>query len=210
MLKNCAEIVKLIIDMLKKNSSVKWTTEAKASFSQIKKVINEAPVLASPDYLKEFLIFSFASQHTIVEVLQKNEEGFEQPISLFSKSLRDAELKYNIMEKQAYAMLKALKTFMTYVLHSNVIAYVPICVVKDILVHPDSDGKRGRCLTKIQEFDLEVKPTKLVKGQGLAKLMAEMNFQALGINNLHEYEEDVDIDAFDDQISAIEIKERFV
>jgi hypothetical protein len=34
-------------------------TEAKASFERIKKVIGEAPVLASPDYMKEFLIFSF-------------------------------------------------------------------------------------------------------------------------------------------------------
>jgi hypothetical protein len=107
-------------------------------------------------------------------------------------------------------MVKALKAFRTYVLHSKVIAYVPTCVVKDILVQPNSDGKRGRWLAKIQEFDLEVKPTKLVKGQGLAKLMAETNFQALGINNLQEYEEDVDIDAFDDQISATEIEERFV
>jgi hypothetical protein len=64
--------------MLKKNSEVKWTIEAKASFAHIKKFIAEAPVLASPDYLKDFLIFSFASEHTIVAVLlQKNEEGFE-------------------------------------------------------------------------------------------------------------------------------------
>jgi hypothetical protein len=85
---NFAEIVKLITDMLKKDSEVKWTTEAKASFECIKKVIGEASVLASPDYMKEFLIFSFASEHTItVVLLQKNDEGFEQPIAFFSKSL---------------------------------------------------------------------------------------------------------------------------
>jgi hypothetical protein len=85
---NFVEIVKLITDMLRKNSEVKWTTEAKASFTHIKKVISEAPVLANPDYLKDFLIFSFASEHRLVVVLlQKNEEGFEQPIAFFSKSL---------------------------------------------------------------------------------------------------------------------------
>ena len=162
---NFTEIVKLIRDMLRKNNEVKWMAEAKASFAHIKKVISEAPVLASADYLKDFLIFSFSSEHTLAAVLlQKNEEGFKQPIAFFSKSLRDAELKYNIMEKQAYAMVKALKAFRTYVFHSKVIAYVPTSVVKDILVQADSDGKRGRWLAKIQEFDLEVKPTKLVKG----------------------------------------------
>jgi hypothetical protein len=188
---NFAEIVKLITGMLKKDSGVNWTTEARASFAHIKKVISEAPVLASPDYLKDFLIFSFASEHTIAAVLlQKNEEGFEQPIAFFSKSLRDAELKYDIIEKQAYAMVKALKAFRTYVLHSKIIAYVPTSSVKDILVQPDSDGKRGRWLAKIQEFDLEVKPTKLIKGQGLAKLLAESNFRALDINCLQEGDED--------------------
>jgi hypothetical protein len=84
--------------MLKKENEVKWKTEAKDSFECIKKVIGEAPVLASPDYTKEFLIFSFSSEHTIaVMLLQKNDEGFEQPITLFSKSLRYVELIYDIL-----------------------------------------------------------------------------------------------------------------
>ena len=32
------------------------------------------------------------------------------------------------------------------------------------------------------EYDLEIKPTKLVKGQGLAKLMVQPNCEILGIN----------------------------
>jgi hypothetical protein len=162
---NFTEIVKLITVMLKKDNEVKWTTEAKASFKRIKKVIGEAPMLANPDYTKEFLIFSFSSEHTIGAVLlQKNDEGFEKTIEFFSISLRDVELRYDILEKQAYAMVKSLKGFKTYVVHSKVIAYVPTNVVKEILVQPDSDRKRGRWLAKIQEFDLEVKLTKLVKG----------------------------------------------
>jgi hypothetical protein len=100
--------------MLKKNNEVKWTTKAKASFACIKKVIIKAPVLEIPDYLKDFMIFSFSSEHTLATVLlQKNEEGFEQPIAFSSKSLRDIELRYDIMEKKAYAMVKALKDFKT-------------------------------------------------------------------------------------------------
>ena len=32
------------------------------------------------------------------------------------------------------------------------------------------------------KYDLEIKPTKLIKGQGLAKLMAQSNCEILGIN----------------------------
>jgi hypothetical protein len=129
-----------ITNMLKKNNEVKWTIEAKASFTHIKKVISEATVLASPDYLKDFLIFPFTSKQTLATVLfQKNDEGFEQPIAFFSKILRDMELRYDILEKQAYAMIKALKAFRPYVLHSKIIVYVPTSSVKDILVQSDSD-----------------------------------------------------------------------
>jgi hypothetical protein len=84
--------------MLKKENKFKWKTKAKDSFECIKKVIGEAPVLANPNYTKEFLIFSFSSEHTItVMLLQKNDEGFEKPITLFSKSLRDVELIYDIL-----------------------------------------------------------------------------------------------------------------
>jgi hypothetical protein len=114
------------------------------------------------------------------------------------------------MEKQAYAMVKALKDFRTYVLHSKIIAYVPTSAVKDILVQADSDGKRGRWIAKIQEFDLDFKPTKLVKGQGLAILLAESNFQALGMNNAQEEEGWIDMNEIDDQIIENKIEEKFI
>jgi hypothetical protein len=196
--------------MLKKNNEVKWKNKATTSFQRIKKVISESPVLASPDYTKEFLIFSFASEHTIaVVLLQKNDEGFERPIAFFSRSLTDAEMKYDILEKQAYAMVKVLKAFKTYVLNSKIIAYVPSSSVKDILVQPDSDGRRYRWLAKIQEFNLEVKPTKIIKGQGLAKLLAESNLKALGINQLQENEGFLEIDELDITTPITEIQDKF-
>lgn len=95
----------------------------------------------------------------------------EEPISFFCKVLGDFELKYNVMEKQAYALVKTLKDFRVYILHSHVIAYVPSTMVKDILTQPDPDGRRGRWISSLLDYDLEIKPTKLVKGQGLAQLM---------------------------------------
>ena len=82
--------------------------------------------------------------------------------------------------------MKALKFFRIYVLHSKVISYVPNAAVKDVLTQPDSEGKRGKWIAKIMEYDVDIKPTKLVKGQGLAKLLAESNCQALGLHVMTE------------------------
>ena len=91
----------------------------------------------------------------------------EQPIAFFSRVLRDSELKYNVIEKQAYALVKTLKDFKVYILHSHVITYVPNAVVKDILTQSDLDGRRGRWISAFLEYDLEIKPTKFVKGKDL-------------------------------------------
>jgi hypothetical protein len=52
------------------------------------------------------------------------------------------------------------------------------------LTQDNPDGRRGKWIVVILEYDIEIKPTKLIKGQGLAKMMVESNFQALDINFL--------------------------
>ena len=97
---NFSELVKHITSMLRKGSKVKRTDAEKRSFESIKKAIMEAPTLRSPDYRKEFHIFSFASNDTLAAVLlQADEEGSEHPVAFFNKNLRDAELRYDIIEK---------------------------------------------------------------------------------------------------------------
>ena len=182
---NLAELTRLLKNMLKKDSKVKWTMEARQAFEDINRALTNTPVLTSPRFDRDFIIFSFSSEHTIAALLlQKDDQGWEKPISIFSKALRDAPLKYRIMEKQAYALVKAIKEFRIYILYSHIISYVPNAVVKDILTQEGIEGRRGKWIAKILEYDMEIKPTKLIKGQGLAKLMAETNFQALDINEL--------------------------
>ena len=65
---------------------------------------------------------------------------------------------------------------------------MPNIIVKDILSQ-DLDGKRGKWIVVILEYDLEIKPTKLIKGQGLAQLVAESNLQALDINMVDALDE---------------------
>ena len=69
------------------------------------------------------------------------------------------------------------------------IAYVPNAVVNDILTQEGIEGRRDKWIANILEYDIEINPTTLIKGQGLAKLMTETNFQALDINELDNEQE---------------------
>jgi hypothetical protein len=185
---NFVELVKHITAILSKGNEVQWTVESRYSFNQIKKALTKALVLTSPNYSKDFLIFSFASFDPVeVVLLRKNVEGLEQPISFFIRALRNVEIKYYIMEKQAHDLVKALKDFRVFVIHSKIIAYSPSTYVKDILIQPDIEGRRSKWISKILEFDLEIKPNKLVKGRGLAKILVESNCEDLGIKFISTY-----------------------
>ena len=78
--------------------------------------------------------------------------------------------------------MKALKEFKVYIMHSHSTVFVPSVAIKDILTQKERDGRRAKRISTLLEYDIEIRPTKLVKGQGLAMLMAESNHEALGIN----------------------------
>lgn len=88
------------------------------------------------------------------------------------------------MEKQAYALIKSLKAFRVYILLSKIIAYVPSSTIKYVLTQPDANGRRAKWIAKLIEFNIELKPTKLVRGQGLARLLVEENCRTLDIDFL--------------------------
>ena len=86
---NLAELMKPLQKLLKNDAKFEWIDEGKIAFKSIKNAIYMSPVLISPDYSKEFKIFSFTSEENIAGVLlQKNKEGQEQPIAFMSRALQ--------------------------------------------------------------------------------------------------------------------------
>ena len=90
-----------------------------------------------------------------------------------STGLQGAELNYPTIDKQAYAFFKAVKQFRPYILKNRTKVIVPHQVVRSLFVQKELGERRGNWVTTLQEYDLEFKPTSIVKGQGLCKLMAE-------------------------------------
>ena len=54
---NLAEHLREMTNMLKKDSIVKWSEEAIKSFNLVNFALSNAPVLISPDYTQDFIIF---------------------------------------------------------------------------------------------------------------------------------------------------------
>ena len=101
--------------------------------------------------------------------------------------------------------MKAIKDFRIYILHSHIVAFVPSTVVKDILTQEFPDGKMGKWIEKLMEYDIDIKPTKLVKGQCLVKLMTQSNLDCLDINLNAEISE-----ISDDEEELVQIDEKYI
>ena len=130
--------------------------------------------MQSPNFESEFILYTFASDHSIVVVLtQKNEEGEEFLVYFMSRGLQGVELKYPAIDKQVFAVFKVVKNLCSYLLRSHTKIIVPHSVVRELLIQKEPRDRRRNGLTTLQEYDLEIKPTKLLKGQGLCKLVVE-------------------------------------
>ena len=86
------------------------------------------------------------------------------PFIFYNKTLRYEPLKYNLVDKYDYSPEQVLKDLWVCILHSHIIAHVPTNAVKDILTQPDPKGRRGKWIIVLHEYDLDIKPMKLIKG----------------------------------------------
>ena len=87
--------------------------------------------------------------------------------------LQGAKLNYPTIDKQAFAVFNVVKHFCPYLLRSHTKIIVPHSTIKALLIQKELGDRRWNRLTTLQEYGLEIKPTKLVKGQGLCKLVKE-------------------------------------
>ena len=64
--------------MLRKDNEIRWIKEARKYFIDIKRELTQAPVLISPNFTKDFMIYSCSLEHIVAGILlQKNDEGLE-------------------------------------------------------------------------------------------------------------------------------------
>ena len=69
-----AEVVKPLQEMIKKDTNFKWTKERMEAFKKIKESIENPPTLRSPNFDREFILYTFSFDHSIMVVLTQNNE----------------------------------------------------------------------------------------------------------------------------------------
>lgn len=98
------KIAESLTNLLKKNS-FKWNEEAHAVFEALKKAVVTVPVLALPDFTKEFVVETDASGLGLGAVLKQA----GRPIAYLSKTLSPINKEKSVYERELMAIVLALQ-----------------------------------------------------------------------------------------------------
>eukprot|EP00253_Pinus_taeda_P028577 PITA_28577 len=104
LVKNYGRIATPLTTLLKKDA-FSWTPEATKAFEHLKEEMCQAPILATPDFRKTFIVECDASRNRIGVFLMKD----ERPIAFESRPIKGNFLYKAIYEKQMLEILYALK-----------------------------------------------------------------------------------------------------
>lgn len=152
---NFSDLAGPLTDSLKKgNKPFRLTQDAIDSFDKLKSALSSAPVLAQPDFTKEFVIQCDASRIGVGGVLyQLDEEGKERPIAFVSQKLNRAQRNYTVTELECLAAVVCVKRFRQY------IDGLPFKIITDhsslrwLMGQKDLNGRLARWSLKLQCFD---------------------------------------------------------
>lgn len=108
--KNFATVVTPLTDLLKAETKFVWNAKCEAAFNSAKDLLCHAPVLSAPNFDMPFKLQVDASGVDAGAVLlQEDKAGIEHPLCYFSKKFTRCQRNYSTIEKEALALLLALK-----------------------------------------------------------------------------------------------------
>jgi hypothetical protein len=155
-IKNFAKIAKPLTELLKKDSVFNWGIKCENSFQILKDSITFPPVLQYPDFTKEFIITTDASNFAVGAILSQGKVNHDRPIAFASRTLNKAEQNYSTSEKELTAIVWAVKHFRPYIFGTRfkiVTDHKPLLYIFNI---KDPGSRLTRFRIKLEEYDYEI------------------------------------------------------
>ncbi|KAL8162265.1 hypothetical protein V2J09_013754 [Rumex salicifolius] len=131
--------------LLKKDAFV-WSEEATIAFDKLKSALCNAPVLALPDFSKDFVVEADACGYGV---------GWPSS-SLFSRQLKGRQLNLSIYEKELLAVVFVVQKWRNYLLTGHFIIKIDQRSLKYLLEQRLNTPVQQQWLPKLLEFDYEI------------------------------------------------------
>ena len=163
-IKDFSTIAHPLTELTKKSNKFVWEKDQQEAFDTLKKCLTSPPILAFPDFDKEFILQTDASGWGLGVVLTQIIDGKERVICYASRHLNQAEMKYPSIEKEALAIVFGIRYFRHY-LADNPFTIETDC--RPLLwlenIKQTDNGRLGRwaILLSSMKYKLKYKPGKI-------------------------------------------------
>ena len=128
--------------LTKKDAQWLWTPQCESAFQQLKSLLTTAPVLAYPNFGKDYVLETDASVHGLGAVLsQEQPDGLVHPVAYASRALSPSERNYGITELETLAVVWAISHYHHFLYGNSVTVYTDHTSVKAVLESPSPTAK---------------------------------------------------------------------
>ena len=159
-IKNFADRAHALTILTKKNNPWKWEENEEKAFQFLKKCLTHPPILRYPNFSREFLIHTDASGYGVGSVLSQKhiEDGEEKEvvIAYASRHLNDVEKNWSTIEKEAYAIVHAVKQFYPYLYGRKFQVLSDHKPLRELLKKKDTSAKLARWALCLQDYDIDI------------------------------------------------------
>ena len=155
-IRDFAKLTKPMTMCLKKGASIKHDEEFIKSFNTAKEILTNDPILQFPDFSKEFVLTTDASNVAIGAVLSQGTIPHDKPVAYASRTLNDTETKYSTVEKELLAIVWACKHFRPYLYGRKFTIYTDHRPLIWLFNLREPNSKLVRWRLKLEEYDYKI------------------------------------------------------
>ena len=152
-----ADVTLALTSLLKKGVKFVWTEEAEKAFLDLKSRLSSGPILRPPDFEKQFCVAVDASNFCVGACLFQVHEELEHPVCYLSRKLNEHEIRYSTIEKEALALVVAVRSFSVYFGSSSVLVYTDHSPLQFIQKMANSNQKLLRWSLELQQYSLDIR-----------------------------------------------------
>jgi len=151
-----AKIAKPLTNLLKKDIKFAWGDAHQYAFEKLKNILTREPILQYPDFKKEFLLTTDASNYALGCVLSQGEVDKDKPIAYASRVLNTSEINYSTIEKECLGIVFGIKHFRPYLWGKRfkiITDHRPLVWLFHV---SDMNSRLARWRILLQEFEYEI------------------------------------------------------
>jgi hypothetical protein len=142
----------------KKNVHFEWTADCQSAFERIKVLLVSSPTLRYPDFKREFVLMTDASDVGLGVVLsQTDDDGKEYVVGYASRALAKEERNYSTTEKECLAVLFGIKFFRSYIHGTHFTVITDHGSLTWLINLRDANGRLARWALQLQGLDYTIK-----------------------------------------------------